>query len=54
MEKQLDDDECEHEWEFVDASFDHEFGTRELFYDRCTVCGETKEHDSDDDRPDNE
>lgn len=31
--------DCDHEWKEVDASFDHEFGTEQLFYRECEKCG---------------
>lgn len=31
---------CDHEWKNIDDSFDHEFGTEQIFYSRCTKCGE--------------
>lgn len=31
---------CEdHEWEKVDDSFSHEFGTEIIIYQRCVKCG---------------
>lgn len=33
---------CEHEWEFVDDSFDHEFGCERIHYWRCEKCEATK------------
>lgn len=35
------DDPCDHEWEFCDDSFDHEFGTEVIRYWRCEKCGKT-------------
>lgn len=32
----------DHEWEFQDDSFDHEFGTERVHYWLCVHCGETK------------
>lgn len=37
--------ECEHEWEFVDDSFDHEYGCERIFYERCLNCLAEREHD---------
>lgn len=34
--------ECNHDWEFCDDSFDHEFGTEVVRYDRCDKCGKTR------------
>lgn len=33
---------CDHEWKFIDDSFDHEFGTEQIYYDECQKCGETR------------
>lgn len=31
--------ECEHEWEYRDDSFDHEFGTERIPpYEKCLLC----------------
>lgn len=32
-------EECDHEWKEIDASFDHEFGTEQVFYRECQKCG---------------
>lgn len=32
-------DKCEHEWEHIDDSFDHEFGTEQIHCWRCESCG---------------
>jgi hypothetical protein len=32
----------EHDFEFVDDSFSHEYGTEQIFYFQC-ACGETRE-----------
>lgn len=29
---------CDHEWEFQDESFDHEFGTEIIQYWQCALC----------------
>lgn len=34
---------CDHDWEHVYDSFDHEFGTEVIRFDRCLKCGKTKE-----------
>lgn len=36
------EEECDHEWEFQDDSFDHEFGTERVHYWQCSECGATK------------
>lgn len=35
-----DGEPCDHEWEHIDASFDHEFGTEQIHYNKCKKCGE--------------
>lgn len=35
--------ECDHEWEFQDDSFDHEYGCQQVFYFLCEKCGQTRE-----------
>ncbi len=37
----LELDPCDHQWEHIDASFDHEFGTEQVHYSKCKNCGET-------------
>lgn len=37
-------DRCDHEYEEVDDSFSHEFGTHTVVYNRCAACGETAEY----------
>ncbi len=44
----------DHEWEFQDDSFDHEYGTQQVFYWQCAGCGrqrdvEPGDFDNDDD-----
>lgn len=34
--------EFDHEWEFVDESFDHEFGTERVHYWKCAHCELTR------------
>ena len=36
----MEENKCEHEWEFEDDSFDHEFGTEVIQYYVCIHCGE--------------
>lgn len=38
-----DKPECDHEWKFVDDSFDHEFGRERIHYMRCEKCDATKD-----------
>ena len=42
---------CDHEWEEVDDSFDHEYGTEQIHFRRCVKCGEETEVDRHDDGP---
>jgi hypothetical protein len=35
--------DCDHDWEFCDDSFDHEFGTETVHYFTCTICGQTRD-----------
>lgn len=35
--------ECDHEWEFIDLSFDHEFGCEQVYVERCTKCDEERD-----------
>jgi hypothetical protein len=39
---QTDDGGFDHEWEFQDDSFDHEYGTERVHYWRCAHCDETR------------
>lgn len=32
-------DDCQHEWEVQDESFDHEFGTEVAVFAECQKCG---------------
>lgn len=36
---QVGPNEFDHNFEYKDYSFDHEFGTEQIFYAECTVCG---------------
>lgn len=38
-------EECEHDWQFQDDSFDHEFGIEIIVYDECMTCGATRPHE---------
>lgn len=38
-----DDGGFDHEWEFQQDSFDHEYGTERVHYWRCATCDETRE-----------
>lgn len=37
---------CDHEWEHIDDSFDHEFGTEQVHSSVCEKCGATKPYES--------
>lgn len=37
--------ECEHDWEVVDDSFDHEFGTQKIVFERCLKCDAEQDHE---------
>jgi len=39
---------CDHEWEWKNDSFDHEFGTEQIFYWVCQKCELTKPSESQD------
>lgn len=41
----LTDWECDHEWEVVDDSFDHEYGTEKIVFERCVLCDAEQEHE---------
>ena len=41
-EDSSEDVECDHEWEFQDDSFGHEYGTEIIQYWMCRHCGETR------------
>ena len=40
---QTDDGGFDHEWEFCDESFDHEYGTERVHYFVCQNCEETRD-----------
>ena len=37
---------CDHEWEIVDHSFDHEYGCEQILVDVCVKCGEERPHNT--------
>ena len=39
-------EECDHEWEVIDESFDHEMGCEQIIYLQCSVCGKEKKYDT--------
>jgi len=38
-------DECDHDWEVIDDSFDHEFGREVIVFERCQKCDAEREYD---------
>jgi hypothetical protein len=34
----------DHEWELVDDSYDHEYGTEKIVFERCSACGLTRDY----------
>ncbi len=40
--------EFDHEWKFVDDSFDHEYGTEQVHYWCCERCDATRDVESGD------
>lgn len=45
MSDKPDPEPCDHEWEFQDDSFDHEFGTERVYSWVCNKCGEITRRD---------
>ena len=41
QEQPTDAEPCDHEWEFIDDSFDHEWGCEQAHSWECHKCGET-------------
>lgn len=41
-------EECDHDWKFVDDSFSHEFGTEQIHFKECQICGITENVSSSD------
>lgn len=37
--------ECDHDWEVVDDSFDHEYGCERIVFERCRLCDAEQEYD---------
>lgn len=37
--------ECDHEWEVIDNSFDHEYGCEVIVFERCQLCDAERSHD---------
>lgn len=40
--------ECDHDWQFIDDSFSHEYGTEIVVYWQCSKCDKTKNVEPDD------
>ena len=39
---EIDEPECDHDWQVQDESFDHEYGTETVLFLACRNCDETK------------
>lgn len=37
--------ECDHEWEVIDDSFDHEYGCEVIVFERCQLCSAERDHE---------
>lgn len=46
---EINPDQCDHEWEYQDDSFSHEFGTEFIFYWKCKHCDLTRDVNIEDD-----
>lgn len=42
------DVECDHDWKLRDDSFDHEYGTEQIFVEWCQYCNAERPHESGD------
>jgi len=38
-------DECDHDWEYIDNSFDHEFGCEQVVFERCRLCDVERDYE---------
>lgn len=36
---------CDHDWELIDESYDHEYGTETIIYYRCLLCNAEKDYE---------
>jgi hypothetical protein len=36
---------CDHEWEVIDDSFSHEYGTEIIVFEQCAKCEQTRDHE---------
>lgn len=43
---------CDHEWTYVDDSFDHAYGTEVIRFHRCEKCGKTRPDNDEPNEPD--
>lgn len=46
---EVNPEECDHDWEYQDDSFSHEFGTEFIFYWKCKHCDLTRDVNASDD-----
>lgn len=37
--------DCDHEWEVIDDSFDHEYGTEQIVFQRCVLCDAEQDYE---------
>jgi hypothetical protein len=45
---ETDPGEFDHDWQFQDDSFDHEYGTEQVHYWLCQRCGALRDMESED------
>jgi hypothetical protein len=45
-EKRQQQSTCDHDWKVIDDSFDHEFGTERVVFERCEKCDAEQPHES--------
>lgn len=38
--------ECDHEWDVIDDSFDHEYGCEIIVFQRCALCDATRDYEA--------
>lgn len=36
---------CDHDWQVVDDSFDHEYGTEKIVFERCLKCDAERDYE---------
>lgn len=44
-QQMTDEESCDHDWRVVNDSFDHEFGTEQIVYQRCVKCDAERTHE---------